>query len=264
MNHLPLSKPSLTIITVCYNEVQRIARTADSVASQTSRSFEWIVVDGASSDGTLSLLDAYRRHVTRLVSEPDGGVYDAMNKAIRMAQGDYLLFLNGGDWLADSGVVEDFVAMERWADIVVGDILVHYADGHEQYRASRDAAADRDYLYWRSLPHQATFIRRDLFTRHGSYNVHLTVAADWDFFVRVILCHGASIERWARLVSVFTHDGISAIPHYRRQFCADRSRIRRNYYPLSYRVRRWLNESWGKFVHYFRCRFRRHCHCHAD
>jgi len=246
------NKMLLSVITVCRNEATRIQRTLDSVIRQSDQEFEWIIVDGASSDGTLACLEPHRNRITRLISEPDKGIYDAMNKGLRLAQGTYVLFLNAGDWLADDRVLEDFTGLCPREELVIGDILIRYPDDREQYRSSALCGADRDYLYWRSPPHQATFTRRTLFDLWGGFDTRFPVAADWEFFARTILNHNATVLKWPRCVSVFTNDGFSASPANTQLRNQDRQRIRQRYFPLHYRLRRGLNENWGMLVDRFR------------
>jgi len=247
-----MSKPPLTIITVCYNEAHRIGRTVDSLTAQTSRSFEWIVVDGASTDGTLDLLQRYQPHISCLISEPDHGLYDAMNKGIEMATGEYILFLNAGDFLQNREVVTAFHKRAGTADIVVGNMHIVYPDGREKDRKSSEKSLDRELLYWRSFDHQVTFIKRALFEKFGTYDLSFRIMADWEFFARVVVRHGASVEPWDHCVSVYTFDGISARLENRQQLYRERQRIRKMHYPARYRWRRDFNEAWGALIHNIR------------
>ena len=244
----------LTIITICRNEISRIQRTLDSIQSQSCQDFEWIAVDGGSTDGTLALLEKQSPLLSRILSGPDRGIYDAMNKGILAASGDYILFINAGDWLENRNVVSNFINQAFKTDLVVGDIRVIYPDGHEQYRGSQDRPIDPALLYWRSLPHQATFIKRTLFTQFGPYDLSFTIAGDWEFFARVLITHGATRMAWPYCVSVYTNDGISAVPENRQRLHAERQRIRHRYYPAHYRWRREFNEAWGRTVHRLRTR----------
>lgn len=245
-------KPLLSIITVCRNEVSRIQRTIDSVMQQSDSEFEWIVVDGASTDGTLELLQGYQPHISYLISEPDHGLYDAMNKGIGMATGEYILFLNAGDFLQNREVVTAFHKGAGTADIVVGDMHIVYPDGREKYRKSSEKSLDRELLYWRSFDHQVTFIKRELFEKFGTYDVSFRILADWEFFARVVVCHKASVAAWDQCVTVYTYDGISARLENRQQLYRERQRIRRMYYPARYRWRRNFNETWGAMIHRIR------------
>ncbi|WP_370526631.1 glycosyltransferase [Pedobacter sp. HDW13] len=99
--------PKLTVITIVYNNVRDIERTLKSVLNQTYKKIEYIVIDGASTDGTLQVVEQYKNQVSKIVSEPDKGIYDAMNKGLAIATGDYVLFMNSGDELYDQHTVED-------------------------------------------------------------------------------------------------------------------------------------------------------------
>ena len=244
--------PLLSIITVCRNERARIAATLDSVANQTSGNYEWIVLDGASTDGTWSIIEKYKNRISIVRSESDHGPYAAMNKGIRLSSGQYLLFLNGGDLLSDHDVIGDFERNKSSEDIVVGDILVRYPEGREQYRPSKGIGPLYDHLYWRSLPHQSTFIRRHLFQSHALYNEQFKIIADWEFFLRSIIRGGCSVGRWSRNVAVFHHDGISAAPEHRARFCQERRQVRQMYYPWAYRLRREVNETLGRTINRLR------------
>lgn len=245
-------KPTLSIITVCRNEVSRIQRTIDSVMQQSDSDFEWIIVDGASTDGTLQLLQSYQPRISLLISEPDRGLYDAMNKGIRMASGEFVLFLNAGDYLQNREVVSAFYKRTGTSDIVIGGILIVYPDDREQYRKSTGKNLDRELLYWRSFDHQVTFIKRVLFEKFGSYDLSFKILADWEFFARVVVRQGVSVEAWDHYVAVYSFDGISARLENRQQLYRERQRIRRMHYPARYRWRRNFNEAWGAMIHRIR------------
>ena len=116
-----------SIITINYNNSKGLKRTLDSIISQTCHEFEWIVIDGGSSDGSRELIEQHQDSITYWCSEPDKGIYNAMNKGVNKATGDYCLFLNSGDHLCNSKVVEHLISIPFSADIVSGDI---YIDGY--------------------------------------------------------------------------------------------------------------------------------------
>lgn len=119
----------LSVITITYNDVEGFRRTVESVESQTWRGFEWIVIDGGSSDGTKVYLESLNPQPDYWVSEPDRGVYDAMNKGIAQAKGEYLLFMNGGDSFCNERVLEEVFNGFPDGDIVYGDAIYHFRDG---------------------------------------------------------------------------------------------------------------------------------------
>ena len=241
----------LSIVTVCKNESDRIGRTAASIGIQAGGGFEWIVVDGGSADGTLETLERTGVRPARWTTGPDEGIYDAMNRGVGMAQGEYLLFLNAGDVLAGPGTVLAFLGADVAADLGVGGLTVVYRDGTVQHRPAAPEELGMERLYWRSFPHPATFIRRDLFARMGLYDRSFRVAADWEFFARSVR-GGASVQALEFDVAVFTNDGFSADPANRGLLRRETARIRRRHYPAAYRWRRDLNEGWGRLVQRWR------------
>ena len=215
-------RPKLSIITICYNE-KHIEDTCRSVACQTWNNFEWIVVDGGSTDGTLDVLNRYREHIRVYISEKDNGRYDAMNKGISRAKGEYLLFLNGGDYLAHERVLErifEFKPIQGLeqhlnfqfdADILYGEVISKetgmmpwpiWTVGPQQFSL--------EYFAKHSLPHQATFIRRNLFKKYGLYDTTYQFAADYEWFMRVLLRYGVSSAYVPMPVSVYNFEGASS------------------------------------------------------
>ncbi|MDO4756945.1 MAG: glycosyltransferase family 2 protein [Parabacteroides sp.] len=118
-----MKKPLVTVITVCWNACDMLARTMDSVLSQTYENVEYIIVDGASTDGTLELIAKYEDKIDRWVSEPDKGIYDAMNKGVGLSTGEWAIFMNAGDCFADNHVLEKVFSADREADVIYGDVV---------------------------------------------------------------------------------------------------------------------------------------------
>jgi glycosyltransferase involved in cell wall biosynthesis len=213
----------LSIITICYNE-KYIEDTCRSVADQTWKNFEWIVVDGGSTDGTLEVLERYKEYMRVCISEKDGGRYDAMNKGITRARGEYLLFLNGGDYLANNRVLErifehksipGFTRYEDLrldSDILYGEVLAKET-GMMPWPCWPVGPQQLTIEYFgnlRSLPHQATFIRRVLFEKYGMYDTTYKFAGDYEWFMRVLLRYGASSAYVPMPVSVYNFEGASS------------------------------------------------------
>lgn len=179
----------LSVITVNYNNKAGLQRTIDSVVCQTWRDFEWIVIDGGSTDGSKQLIEQYQQHFAYWCSEPDGGVYNAMNKGIARAKGDYLLFLNSGDALYDENVLQTIDDIHSSADIITGQAI--RMDTNELLRQY-----DKNLLiqlYLDTLNHQATFIKRELF-KDTCYDESLKIVSDWKFWMEAILWKRASVD----------------------------------------------------------------------
>ena len=203
--------PKLTVITVCRNE-QNIERTCRSVVSQTWQDFEWIVVDGASTDGTLEILEKYKDRIDVFVSEPDSGIYNAMNKGIRLAHGEFLNFMNGGDEFASARTLETvFREPENSYDkygIIFGDAITENNGVKRLISFPRKRALSRLVVEGFSINHQSAFIRRDLFQKFGFYDESYRIAADYKMW---LVCALKKI-RFLNLefpVCIFNLDGIS-------------------------------------------------------
>ena len=195
----------LSVITVNYNNKAGLQRTIDSVVCQTWRDFEWIVIDGGSTDGSKELLEQYQQHFAYWCSEPDGGVYNAMNKGIARAKGDYLLFLNSGDALYDENVLQTIDDIHSSADIITGQAI--RMDTNELLRQY-----DKNLLmqlYLDTLNHQATFIKRELF-KDTCYDESLKIVSDWKFWLEEILWKKASVDVVDIIVTKQDMTGISS------------------------------------------------------
>lgn len=198
----------LTIITINFNHLDGLRKTYESVMAQTFRDFEWIVIDGGSTDGSREFIEAHQTSFAHWCSEPDKGVYNAMNKGIVVANGEYLNFMNSGDVFFDERSLETVFSASRTADIVYGAMLM--ADGSLDH-----APMMKPRLYWSdfyndTLPHQASFIRRSLFDKVGLYDETFKISADWFFFANAFIHHGATTEFIPAVLARFEGSGISA------------------------------------------------------
>lgn len=180
----------ITIITVAYNSAATIADTLRSVAMQTHADIEHIVVDGASSDDTLARVHAHGAHVSRLVSEPDAGIYDAMNKGLRLATGEFVGFLNADDMLAMPDAMAAIARAAAPADVdaICGD-LVYVNKGRPsevvRYWRCGEFSPARLRYGWMP-PHPTLYVRRSRLAELGLFDVRLRIAADYDFILRYL------------------------------------------------------------------------------
>lgn len=197
----------LSIITINYNNKAGLQKTIDSVIEQTDKTFEFIVIDGNSDDGSKTVIEHYKSHFTYSVSEPDKGIYNAMNKGIQKANGEYLLFLNSGDWLFSPATVACLTEHLNQFDVISGDINI-FQDGKWHPIQSQDSISI-DYFLNISLYHQATFIKKELFTTYGLYKEEFRISGDYEFFIRTLLKENASYHHIPVIISNFVTDGIS-------------------------------------------------------
>ena len=181
--------PKFSIITVTYNAGAVLEDTIQSVITQTYRNVEYIIVDGGSKDHTLDIINRYCVHIHTLVSEPDKGLYDAMNKGIRLATGDYLCFLNAGDELHEDDTLQLMVHSitgTELPDVLYGETAIVDEEGH--FLRMRRLSAPED-LNWKSFKdgmlvcHQAFFPRREL---AEPYDLRYRISADFDWCIRIM------------------------------------------------------------------------------
>jgi glycosyltransferase involved in cell wall biosynthesis len=196
----------LSIITINYNNAIGLAKTIDSVLGQAKRNFEYIVIDGGSTDGSVDVLKDNGARLDYWISEVDGGIYCAMNKGIKAASGEYCLFLNSGDRLNDlhvTGEIERQLACG--SDLVVGRLIFDGGSGSHLPKATESLFGFlADYI-----PHPSTFIKRELFRRIGYYDESYGIISDFAFFYRAIIENRASCAMVDYPVTVFDMDGIS-------------------------------------------------------
>lgn len=200
--------PKLSVITVNYNNADGLKQTILSVLEQACQEYEYIIIDGGSSDGSKQhILDCQER-LGYWCSEKDKGIYNAMNKGILKATGEYLLFLNSGDYLQDKDVLAKVIPALSGEDIVYGDILLMDNEGRTSVRTYPEQL-DLQYMFNDTIGHPASFIKRNLFA-DTLYSEHFKIVSDWEFFLKKIIKCQASYKHIHLLVSVFGLDGISA------------------------------------------------------
>jgi len=223
--------PKFSIITVCFNEAGSIRDTCESVCSQTFADFEWIVIDGGSTDGTLDILAEYKSQISCLISEQDSGIYHAMNKGVSFATGEYLVFMNGGDCFFDAEVLAT-VAEAQQKDVIFGDTVSLTYEGATKRRRFSGLGSPRLFLQKkRMMPHQASYIKRELFERHGGYNESYVIAGDYDLFVRFLSIGRASCVHIDKPLAVFAEGGLAGRPEMNALRRAENHRVRFEYFP---------------------------------
>ena len=170
----------LSIITVNYNDAGGLERTIKSVISQTFHDYEFIIIDGGSTDDSVNIIKKYESHIDYWVSEHDGGIYTGMNKGLRQAKGEYVNFMNGGDCYHSEDVLEKIFALETNADIITG---AHAENGIRNVGEGGVTMLD---LYKWAIDHQASFIRREIALRHP-YDEKYRIVSDWKFFIESLV-----------------------------------------------------------------------------
>ena len=214
----------ISIITINFNNAAGMKATLDSVAMQTCQEFEHVIVDGGSSDCSVPVIKSYEEQIIAnrtntktvypmltWVSEKDKGIYDAMNKGITKASGEYLYFLNSGDTFVDKDVLGRLLNELGKEDIVVSKI--NYTDNtgvyHESYQPYM-AKLSLFYYLEKGIPHQAAAMRKSLFDQFGLYDTSYRISGDWDFFLRAIVLHNATVGYTDITLTNFDGTGISS------------------------------------------------------
>lgn len=191
-----------SIITINYNNREGLKKTIESVVNQSYRDFEYIVIDGGSTDGSVEVIKEYADKITYWVSEPDKGIYNAMNKGIVQAHGEYLNFMNSGDCFYNENVLKEILQYLD-SDIVTGKI--YYEGGPHGFWKDNVTMLD---FFKGSLEHQASFIKKELFS-NKLYDESFKIIADWKFFVETLIYGNASFHNLDTVVCLFDTSGIS-------------------------------------------------------
>jgi glycosyltransferase involved in cell wall biosynthesis len=219
--------PRLSVITIVYNNVRDIERTIRSVVNQTYANIEYVIVDGLSNDGTLQVIEKYKDRITKIVSEKDEGIYDAMNKGLSLATGDYVIFMNSGDEFYDSETVAAVFVSGDNADIYYGETEMIADDGSSLGQRRHKAPAKftwRGFKYGMSISHQAIYIRRSL---AEPYDRRYQLSSDIDWIIRAAK-KAKKIVNVNRYVAKYLVGGMSKKKH--RQSLLERFDImKRNY-----------------------------------
>lgn len=216
----------LSIITINYNNRDGLQKTIDSVVKQTWRDFEWIIIDGGSTDGSKELIEQYQDNFAFWCSEPDKGIYNAMNKGIDHAVGEYLQFLNSGDVLYDEKVLEEVFSLGLTDDIISGNAV----------RMDNNAIVRENIenLHWQilfgTIDHQAAFIKRALFDEI-KYDESLKIVSDWKFWMETIVLRNVSVKRIKVLVCKQDMTGISFNEKNYQLQIEEREKVLRSFFP---------------------------------
>ncbi|RWY49266.1 glycosyltransferase family 2 protein [Mucilaginibacter gilvus] len=222
-------KPTLSVITVVYNNVADIGRTLLSVLNQTHPAIEYIVIDGGSTDGTLDIINTYKSRIAKLITEPDKGIYDAMNKGLTLATGDYVIFMNSGDEFYAADTVEKVFATADDADIYYGETEMLNARRESLGQRRHKAPAKfnwKGFKFGMSISHQAIYIRRTL---AGPYDPAYHLSADIDWIIRAAK-KAKTIVKVDGYVAKYLVGGMSKAKH--RQSLQERFRIMKKHYGL--------------------------------
>lgn len=227
----------LSVITINYNNAKGLQKTIESVINQTCDDFEYIIIDGGSDDNSLEIIKKYEKHITYWVSEKDDGIYNAMNKGIKQAKGEYCLFLNSGDYLFNNLVLQSTIGQGFNEDIVFGNIntekgIVNFPN----------ILTILTFLNG-TICHQAIFHKTDLFKKYSLYDEKLTIVADWEFLFKTIIIHNCSYRHINQVICYYDITGISSNPEFKEKLKKQKEEVFKAVYKMrDYDYELLLNE----------------------
>jgi glycosyltransferase family 2 len=202
MNNIPL----ISIITVSYNAVKTIEETILSVLNQTYHNIEYIIIDGGSTDGTIDIIKKYQDRISYWVSEPDKGIYDAMNKGTLKASGEWLNFMNAGDTFYDEQVLEKVFKDKDWSntDVIYGDVIIKYSKKEELKKVWPLTQLEKGMPFC----HQSSFIKTTL-QKQYSFNTNYKICSDYEFFY-TLYKKGYRFKYTDIIIAKFLYGGLSS------------------------------------------------------
>lgn len=223
----------LSVITINYNNLEGLKRTIESVEKQKCKGYSWIIIDGGSSDGSRELIEQTVKRciqITFWCSEPDKGIYNAMNKGIEKATSDYCLFLNSGDVFYNEFVIENIIhkldGNNINTDMIVGRVMYDRGTLSKKYDNVTFSASK---LFCYSFPHQASFIRTALLSDQGGYDESYRILGDWKFFLESIIWKHSTIQFIDDVIALVDSRGISQTN--RELFSAEEKRLKSEIFP---------------------------------
>lgn len=217
----------VSIITICYNNGHEIRATIESVINQTYNQIEYIIIDGASKDNSLSIINEYKDKITKIVSEPDQGIYDAINKGLKIATGDIVGLIHAGDKLYNNQVIEKIVSFFKIncdLDISYGNSVMINQKG-KLCRINESPEFSRPLIRRGWMPsHQSIYCKREIFAKYGYYDTEIGWAADYEWFIRIFHKEELKIKRLKQYILKFTIGGTST-KSYKSRFTEKHHRM---------------------------------------
>jgi glycosyltransferase involved in cell wall biosynthesis len=222
----------ISIITINYNDLKGLQKTFNSVVNQSNKNFEYLVIDGGSSDGGKEFLEQNSDQLAYWISEKDSGVYNAMNKGIKAAKGEYLLFLNSGDFLVDDTIIDKVLqSIDGNVGIYYGN-LIYSLNGIKTQLWTPPQTLSFTYFLSDSLPHPSSFIKRELFETHFYYSEEFKIVSDWEFYIYCICKMNVTYKHLDFIISDFDNSGISSVKENGNKIIIEKNLIYKKHFPL--------------------------------
>lgn len=221
----------ISIITINYNDKTGLSKTLNSVFNQVYQDYEYLVIDGGSTDGSKELIESNASKIDYWVSEPDKGIYNAMNKGIAQATSEFVVFMNSGDAFHNDYVLNDVDSkLTSEYDIYYGDCYRVTPNKFKKWTFPKKLSFS--FFYSTSLSHQSSFIRRKLFYDFFMYNENLKIVSDWEFFIYSICKMNVPYKHLDMIISDFDFTGISSTKKHEQLDFAERKIVLDNHFPL--------------------------------
>jgi glycosyltransferase involved in cell wall biosynthesis len=225
-----MANPRLSIITINLNNSDGIRKTIESVVNQTFTDYEFVVIDGGSTDGSVDVIKEYKEKIAYWISEPDKGIYNAMNKGILHAGGEYLQFLNSGDCLHDENTLAIVFEKPRTADIIYGHLNNVYEKGNRVHKVPEECQISLIYFFNNTLAHPSVFFARRLF-ENGMYDETYRIGADKKFLIEKIIFQDCTLQNLDEVIVNFNTKGISSRPENKGWDIEENDRIFASLFP---------------------------------
>lgn len=221
----------ISIITINYNNKKGLEKTIKSIISQTQRDYEFIIIDGGSTDGSKELIESYSEELDYWVSESDAGVYNAMNKGIKVANGDFVIFMNSGDCFFETTILEKVnLLLVDGCDIYYGDN--YKIKPHSKRKKTYPEKLSFSFFYSSCINHQSTFIRRQLFFDYFLYNETFKIVSDWEFFIYTICLENRPYKYLKMTICNYDFTGISSTKEHSSIVEFEKEAVFNKYFPL--------------------------------
>jgi Glycosyltransferases involved in cell wall biogenesis len=214
----------LSIITVNYNNCKGLRKTIESVVNQSFNNYEYIIIDGGSTDGSVEVIKEFENRIDYWISESDKGIYNALNKGILKSSGEYCNFMNSGDCFYNNDVLQEILPYCN-EDIILGKRKEK--DFTHSYGHSSETITMLD-LFRQSINHQSTFIKRELF-KDNLYDESLKIVSDWKFLIEVLIFKNCSFKNIDTVVTMYDTTGISSTA--KKQLATERDQVLRSMLP---------------------------------
>ncbi len=219
----------LSVITINFNNAFGLEKTIKSVVEQSFDDFEFIIIDGGSSDSSVDIIKKYADKISLWISEKDSGIFNAQNKGIEKANGEYCLFLNSGDCLVDKNVLKGVFENNFSKDIIYGDLATVDETGKKIHLKMPDRLGVIHMLK-DTLWHPVSFIKKEVFSNYGNYDETYKIVSDYEFFVRTVIAQKVSYKHLSIEIAIFDRTGVSSDKLKMSELIQERKRVQNKYF----------------------------------